>query len=129
MKRILNLFSAFSMAFSMAFTSAAENYEPPKTAFGVPDVQGIWTYETRTSLQRPEIYEGALEIDEETMLAKMVSTQEYNKFLAETGAEGPTGGAVGAYNDFWFAPGNALAVMNGMYRTSLIVDPADGQIP
>ncbi len=129
MKRILNLFSASSMAFSMAFTSAAENYEPPKTAFGVPDVQGIWTYETRTSLQRPEIYEGALEIDEQTMLAKMISTQQYNEFLAETGAEGPTGGAVGAYNDFWFAPGNALAIMNGMYRTSLIVDPVDGQIP
>jgi hypothetical protein len=129
MKRILNLFAALLMSFGMAFISAAENYEPPKTAFGVPDVQGVWTYETRTSLQRPKIYEGALEIDEETMLAKMISTQEYNKFLAETGADGPTGGAVGAYNDFWFAPGNALAIMNGMYRTSLIVDPADGQIP
>lgn len=129
MKKTLNLFAALLMSLGMAFTSAAENYEPPKTAFGVPDVQGIWTYETRTSLQRPEIYDGALEIDEETMLTKMISTQEYNKFLAETGAEGPTGGAVGAYNDFWFAPGNALAIMNGMYRTSLIIDPADGQIP
>ena len=129
MKTTLNLFAALLMLLGMAFTSAAEKYEPPKTAFGVPDVQGIWTYETRTSLQRPEIYEGALEIDEETMLAKMISTQEYNKFLAETGAEGPTGGAVGAYNDFWFAPGNALAIMNGMYRTSLIIDPANGQIP
>ena len=85
MKRILNLFAALLMSFGMACTNAAENYQPPKTAFGVPDVQGVWTYETRTSLQRPEIYEGALEIDEETMLAKMVSTQEYNKFLAETG--------------------------------------------
>ena len=97
MKKTLNLFAALLMSLGMAFTSAAENYEPPKTAFGVPDVQGIWTYETRTSLQRPEIYDGALEIDEETMLTKMISTQEYNKFLAETGAEGPTGGAVGAY--------------------------------
>jgi len=111
------------------FATAAEDYVPPQTAFGVPDVQGIWTYETRTSLQRPAIYEGELEIDEETMLAKMMSTAEYNEFLAETGAEGPTGGAVGAYNDFWFAPGEALAFMNGKYRTSLIVDPADGQIP
>lgn len=108
---------------------AAEDYQPPRTAFGVPDVQGTWTYETRTSLQRPEIYEGRLEIDEQTMLATMMSTDEYNELLAETGAEGPTGGAVGAYNDFWFDPGNALAFMNGMYRTSLIVDPLDGQIP
>ena len=129
MKISLNFLVTVLMSFGMAFTMAAENYAPPRTAFGAPDVQGIWTYETRTSLQRPEIYEGALEIDEETMLAKMISTEEYNKFLAETGAEGPTGGAVGAYNDFWFAPGNALAVMNGMYRTSLIIDPSDGQIP
>jgi len=105
MKRILNLFAALLMSFGMAFSIAAEDYKPPKTAFGVPDVQGIWTYETRTSLQRPEIYEGVLEIDEETMLAKMISTEEYNKFLAETGAEGPTGGAVGAYNDFLVCPG------------------------
>jgi len=129
MKNALNLLAALLMPIGMASATAAENYDPPKTAFGVPDVQGIWTYETRTSLQRPEIYEGALEIDEDTMLAKMISTEEYNKFLAETGAEGPTGGAVGAYNDFWFAPGNSLATMNGMYRTSLIIDPADGQIP
>lgn len=113
----------------MTLAMAAEEYTPPKTSFGVPDVQGIWTYETRTSLQRPEIYEGQLEIDEQTMLEKMISTAEYNEFLAETGAEGPTGGAVGAYNDFWFAPGDTLAFMNGKYRTSLIVDPADGQIP
>ena len=129
MKNALNLLATFLMPIGMSFATAAENFDPPKTAFGVPDVQGIWTYETRTSLQRPEIYEGALEIDEDTMLAKMISTEEYNKFLAETGAEGPTGGAVGAYNDFWFAPGNSLATMNGMYRTSLIIDPADGQIP
>lgn len=129
MKNTVRLVSAFLLPVVATFTMAAEDFVPPKTSFGVPDVQGIWTYETRTSLERPEIYEGELEIDEETMLAKMMSTAEYNEFLAETGAEGPTGGAVGAYNDFWFDPGNALALMNGRYRTSLIVDPADGQIP
>ncbi len=129
MKKILSYLIALHLCAGMTLALAAENYASPRTEFGVPDVQGIWTYETRTSLQRPEIYGEQLEIDEETMLETMVSTEEYNKFLAETGAEGPTGGAVGAYNDFWFAPGNALAQMNGMYRTSLIVDPADGQIP
>lgn len=128
--RPLLVFTVTLVVFSnIELLQAEDEYAPPKTAFGVPDVQGVWTYETRTSLQRPEIYKGELEIDEETMRAKMMSTAEYNEFLAETGAEGPTGGAVGAYNDFWFAPGDALALMNGRYRTSLIVDPADGQIP
>lgn len=128
MKKLVGYTSLLAISFGAAFAIAAEDYQPPRTAFGVPDVQGVWTYQTRTSLQRPALYE-ALEIDKETMLAKMISTDEYNKILAETGAEGPNGGAVGAYNDFWFAPGDALALMNGKYRTSLIVDPADGQIP
>lgn len=128
MKKLVGYTSLLAISFGAAFAIAAEDYQPPRTAFGVPDVQGVWTYQTRTALQRPALYE-ALEIDKETMLAKMISTDEYNKILAETGAEGPNGGAVGAYNDFWFAPGDALALMNGKYRTSLIVDPADGQIP
>jgi hypothetical protein len=112
----------FAIFAGVTVAAAAQDYQPPKTSFGVPDVQGVWTYQTRTSLQRPALYD-ALEIDKETMLAKMISTAEYNEILAETGAEGPSGGAVGAYNDFWFAPGDALALMNGKYRTSLIVDP------
>ncbi|MFT6093091.1 MAG: hypothetical protein ACJA2Q_000984 [Pseudohongiellaceae bacterium] len=128
MKKSFSYAAALAVFTGAIFAVAAQDYQPPKTLFGVPDVQGVWTYQTRTSLQRPALYE-TLEIDKETMLAKMISTDEYNKILAETGAEGPNGGAVGAYNDFWFAPGDALAFMNGKYRTSLIVDPIDGQIP
>lgn len=112
---------------SQAF--AAENYTPPQTDWGVPDLQGIWNYENRTSLERPDLYEGALEIDEATMLAKMVSTPDYIAALEATGAEAPGPDNVGGYNGFWITPGNALANMNGMYRTSLIVQPEDGKIP
>ena len=56
---------------------AAEDYQAPHTEFGVPDVQGVWTFETRTTLERPASYEGQLEVDEATMLAKMVSTPVY----------------------------------------------------
>ncbi len=53
--------------------AAEDNYSPPKTSFGVPDVQGVWNYQTRTSLERPDAYGGELEVDEATMLEKMVS--------------------------------------------------------
>ena len=33
--------------------SAKPNVETPKTAWGEPDLQGIWTDETNTPLQRP----------------------------------------------------------------------------
>ncbi len=108
---------------------AAEEYVPPQTEFGVPDVQGIWNYQNRTSLERPDLYEGMLEIDEATMLEKMVSTPDYIAALEATGAEAPGPHNVGGYNGFWITPGDALAYMNGMFRTSLIVEPEDGQIP
>ena len=108
---------------------AAENYTPPKTDFGVPDVQGVWNYKTRTGLERADVYGGELEVDEETMLAKMVSTPDFIAFLEATGAEAPGPENVGGYNGFWITPGDALAEMNGKYRSSLIVDPPDGKIP
>ncbi|NKB32709.1 MAG: hypothetical protein GKR91_06390 [Pseudomonadales bacterium] len=105
------------------------SYEAPLTAWGVPDVQGVWNYETRTGLERPDEYEGALEIDEATMLETMVSTPDYIAFLEATGAEAPGPQNVGGYNGFWISPGLSLANMNGMFRTSLIVEPEDGKIP
>lgn len=113
----------------LAADAQADTYIPPKTAFGVPDVQGVWNYQTRTSLERPEAYNGALEVDEATMLDKMVSTPDFIAFLEATGAEAPGPENVGGYNGFWITPGDALAFMNGSYRSSIVVDPADGQIP
>jgi hypothetical protein len=46
---------------------------------------------------------------------------------AKSGA--PAAGSVGGYNAFWLDPGRTLATVNGEFRTSWIVDPADGQLP
>ena len=107
----------------------AQDYSPPLTEFGVPDVQGVWNFKTRTSLERPGVYDGALEIDEATMLEKMVSTPDYIAALEANGAEAPGPQNVGGYNGWWITPGDALASMNGMFHTSLIVDPLNGKIP
>jgi hypothetical protein len=123
------LSSLIIAALAVPAVFAAENYAPPKTAFGVPDVQGVWNYKTRTGLERADVYEGELEVDEATMLDKMVSTPDFIAFLEATGAEAPGPENVGGYNGFWITPGDALAQMNGKYRTSLIVDPSDGKIP
>ncbi len=105
------------------------SYRPPQLAWGVPDVQGVWNYETRTGLERPEVYQGELEVDEATMLENMVSTPDYIAFLEATGAEAPGPQNVGGYNGFWISPGLALAHMNGKFRSSIIVNPTDGKIP
>ena len=127
--RVLRVLSIGLASLAGSQMLIAQDYVPPRTDFGVPDVQGVWTFQTRTTLERPAAYEGALEIDEATMLAKMVSTPDYIAALEANGAEAPGPDNVGGYNGFWITPGEALAEMNGKFRTSLIVDPADGRIP
>jgi hypothetical protein len=41
----------------------------------------------------------------------------------------PKGSGVGGYNSFWGDAGERLAMIDGEYRTSWIVDPKDGQLP
>ncbi|MCG8412693.1 MAG: hypothetical protein MI746_00605 [Pseudomonadales bacterium] len=129
LKIAISLIAASTLSLGIGSASAQEDYTAPLTEWGVPDVQGIWNYETRTGLERPDEYEGELEIDEATMLETMVSTPDYIAFLEATGAERPGPHNVGGYNGFWISPGLSLANMNGMYRTSLIVEPDDGKIP
>ncbi len=129
LKTTISLIAASTLVLGIQSACAQDDYTVPLTEWGVPDVQGIWNYETRTGLERPDEYEGALEIDEATMLEKMVSTPDYIAFLEATGAERPGPQNVGGYNGFWISPGLSLANMNGMYRTSLIVEPEDGKIP
>ena len=120
---------ALTLLAGAVFAQDAQEFKHPRTEWGVPDVQGVWSFKTRTTLERPEIYAGELEIDEATMLGKMVPTPDYIAALEATGAEAPGPHNVGGYNGWWITPGDALARMNGMFRTSVIVDPPDGQIP
>jgi hypothetical protein len=39
------------------------------------------------------------------------------------------GGAVGFYNRFWLNQGSAYTEVDGQIRTSIVVDPPDGQVP
>ena len=39
------------------------------------------------------------------------------------------GGAVGGYNGFWLDPGNKVIRIDGVPRSSIVIEPADGHIP
>ena len=39
------------------------------------------------------------------------------------------GGKVGGYNGFWLDPGNSVIRIDGVARSSIIVDPPDGRLP
>jgi len=95
---------------------------PPKTAWGEPDIQGIWTDESDTPLQRPAKYanqefftpEQRAELDQER--AQLLRRDR----RVERGTELDV---AGAYNAVFMSMKRTGA------RTSMIVEPKNGRIP
>jgi hypothetical protein len=96
----------------------------PKTPWGAPDLQGLWSNALITPLERPKDL-GTKEFFTE----QEVRDREQRAVAAATDeARGKDAKAdvAGAYNDFWWDRGTKDV---GTRRTSLITSPADGRIP
>jgi hypothetical protein len=100
-------------------TVASKKWAPSRTAWGDPDLQGIWSYATVTPLERPIGEAGKQVLTEEEKAARDEDSQK--------GADRRDGGAEAdlarAYNAHWYDRGKSDG------RTSLIVDPPDGRLP
>ena len=94
----------------LALPTEAFAQEENRTPWGHPDLQGAWTNTTTTPMERPAELEGREFLTEE-----------------ERAARNPESGIstydAGAYNDYWLEKGSLSL------RTSLVIDPPDGQLP
>jgi hypothetical protein len=109
--------------------ASANDFEAPRTSWGVPDVQGMWDYSSRTGMERSPVFEGALVITPERMAELVPNFEQWAEALEATGAEAPGPDNVGAYNSFWIDIRDGLGSVNGELRTSFIIHPEDGRIP
>ena len=93
-----------------------------KTPWGEPDLQGIWTDETTTPLQRPARYanQAVFTEAERAELDRVRSEVLGRERRAERGTERDVSGS---YNNVFVSFKRTGA------RTSLIVDPPNGRIP
>lgn len=92
----------------------------PRTAWGAPDLHGVWTGSSLTPLERPPDLEGRRFLTAE-------ETADLEARAAERRVDAPPrAGDPGTYNQFWFDPSSTV-IPGG--RTSLIVDPPDGRVP
>ena len=113
--------------------SAAEPkpYKAPRTEFGQPDLQGVWTNATVSAIERPTSFGERRTMTEQEALAieqqmeKMVTESDKPSDLSKDHGKGDPGG----YNTFWFNPANKVVRVNGEARTSVIVDPPNGRVP
>jgi hypothetical protein len=101
-----------------AGSGAAQKTPALKTAWGEPDLQGIWTDEFDTPLQRPAKY-ASQEFFTEVQRVELdkARSEMVTRRATETNANNGYNGAV------FFSTKRTGA------RTSKIVDPADGRIP
>jgi hypothetical protein len=99
----------------------------PRTPDGRPDLQGIWTNATITPMERPAQFSGKLTASDED--AAKYEKQNNDNLYGDRRSENAEQDRDHAYNALFFDRGTELARVDGVKRTSLIIDPPDGKIP
>ena len=117
--------STSTPAAAAAQTTAATSWTPPKTAWGDPDLQGIYNYGTSTPLQRPkQVGDKEVLSDEEAEALQEDIARRLDRDRRDGGAQADVSRS---YNDVWMDP--ARMRLTADKRTSLIIDPPDGRLP
>jgi len=134
--------------------AAGRPWVVPRTPDGRPDLQGNWSNETQTPLERMGTRDATLtaaQADAIEQRARAVAEfrdqpSDPNRGAPSVGGNEKSltapgepsfieriaelaGGKVGGYNGFWLDPGDNVIRIDGVPRSSIIIDPPDGRIP
>ena len=108
-------------------------WKMPRTADGHPDLQGVWTNATLTPMERPGVFAGKATLTDADATA--YEKKDLESVQKQDGAsDGPLIAAAGSsgtggYNILFIDRGSELARVDGVKRTSLVIDPPDGKVP
>jgi hypothetical protein len=103
--------------------AAPQRWTPPRTPWGDPDLQGLWTNATVTPFERPPELAGKPVLTEQEAAEfeqRTAQARDADRRAGTTDAD-----VAQAYNQFWYDRGTKVV---GSRRTSLVVDPP-GRVP
>ncbi|MBT3531815.1 MAG: hypothetical protein HOA33_05820 [Gammaproteobacteria bacterium] len=131
-QKISLILSIVTASLAVSSIQAADDYTPPRTEYGQPDLQGVWNFSSNTPMQRPERF-GTQEFLTFEEVQAAIARQESAAARADAAAARlvvdpdapPETDNPGGYNDFWMES----AGIGDTVRTSLIVYPENGRIP
>ena len=117
---------------ALAIVVSAQTSKVPRTAWGTPDLQGIWNTNTFIPLERPAKYGTRAMMTEAEHAQELAALQQRNQRPGRDSRDIGGKSGVGtekdvarAYNEFWF--GDKPTKLS--YRTSMVIDPPDGRMP
>ena len=139
---------------ALAAPAKSKPWIMPRTPDGKPDLQGNWTNETQTPLERMTPGGGTLTDSQAAAIEKRaLDVEAYRDRQIDPNRPPPkaggdannlaapgersfieqiseaAGGAVGGYNGFWLDPGLSVIRIDGVARSSIIIDPPSGRMP
>ena len=97
--------------------AALTDYDPPRTQWGQPDLQGVWNFSSSIPMQRPPQFADREYMTQEEMVDFAQQTETFLERVNDIG--------VGGYNTFWVES----AGHGDNLRTSLITHPRNGKLP
>ena len=101
----------------------AKVFVPPKTPWGEPDLQGLYSNKTITPLERPAQFAGQAELTDAEIAE--LENRAATRSVDNGRSKGTEADVSSAYNEFWWDRGKKVTTK----RSSLIIDPSDGRVP
>lgn len=113
-------------------------YRPPRLSDGRPDIQGVWSSASLTTMERGENGDAigtALVIPHEA-IDELTRRSAYSRAAADSQKRSDPNAGVftdrnteAGYNAFWIDPGSEYAKVDKEWRSSWITSPEDGHVP
>ena len=120
----LGLLAVAAVHGQAAGPKALKPWAPPRTAWGDPDLEGVWNWAPGTPLERPAELAGKTVLTDDELAQAEQRVHDRANVDRRDGAG--TDADVGReFNEFWHTRRPTILTR----RTSLITDPPDGKLP